>query len=236
MARIVITGANRGIGLALARAYVERGDKVVAAVRTTTDDLDGLGVEVHEGVDVTDDAAVQHFANSLAGGSVDVLINNAGIATPKRSTTSTGTASGGSSRSTRSDRCALTRALLPRLGEGSKVAIVTSRSGSIGDNGSGGTYGYRMSKAAVNMARRRPRHRPQAEGDLRAAAPSGMVRTDMGGGPGAVEPEDAAARMVARIDEIVGGDHRQVPPLPRATNCPGRSRALDQACRRPSCS
>mgnify|MGYP000209192834 CR=1 FL=1 len=109
-------------------------------------------VEVHEGVEVTDDASVQRFANALDGRSVDVLVNNAGI----------------HSRETLEDLdfgrirrqfevnalgpLRVTRALLPHLNERAKVVIVTSRSGSIGDNGSGGTYGYRMSKAAVNMA------------------------------------------------------------------------------------
>ena len=96
----------------------------------------------------------------------------------------------------------MTRALLPRLHDGSKVAIITSRSGSIGDNGSGGTYGYRMSKAAVNMGGVDLALDLKPKGIPVLLLHPGMVRTDMGGGPGAVEPEDAAARMVARIDEM----------------------------------
>jgi NAD(P)-dependent dehydrogenase (short-subunit alcohol dehydrogenase family) len=203
MATIVITGANRGIGLALAYGYQMRGDRVVAACRTRSADLDALGVEVHEGVEVTDDASVQRFANALDGRSVDVLVNNAGI----------------HSRETLEDLdfgrirrqfevnalgpLRVTRALLPHLNEGAKVVIVTSRSGSIGDNGSGGTYGYRMSKAAVNMAGvdlaidLKPRGMPVL------LLHPGMVRTGMGGhNPAAVEPEAAAGRMIARIDEL----------------------------------
>ena len=203
MATIVITGANRGIGLALARGYHQRGDRVVAACRSRSADLDAVGVEVHEGVEVTDDASVQRFANALDGRSVDVLLNNAGI----------------HSRETLEDLdfgrirrqfevnalgpLRMTRALLPHLNEGAKVVIVTSRSGSIGDNGSGGTYGYRMSKAAVNMAGvdlaidLKPRGMPVL------LLHPGMVRTDMGGhNPAAVEPEAAAGRMIARIDEL----------------------------------
>ncbi len=202
MARIVITGANRGIGLALARAYVERGDKVVAAVRTTTDALDGLGVEVHEGVEVTDDAAVQRFADSLAEGSVDVLIANAGIATSETLEDLNWDRIRRQFEVNTLGPLRVARAMLPRLRDGSKVAIVTSRSGSIGDNGSGGAYGYRMSKAAVNMGGVDLAIDLKPKGISVLLLHPGMVRTDMGSGPGAVEPEDAAARMVARVDEM----------------------------------
>ncbi len=202
MARIVITGANRGIGLALARAYVDRGDTVVAAVRTTSEALDALEAEVHEGVDVGNDAAVQHFANSLAGGSVDVLINNAGIHSSETLDDLNFDRIRRQMEINTYGPLRVTRAILPRLTEGSKVVIVTSRSGSIGDNGSGGTYGYRMSKAAVNMAGVDLAIDLEPKGIAVLLLHPGMVRTDMGGGPGAVEAVDAAARMVARIDEL----------------------------------
>ena len=96
----------------------------------------------------------------------------------------------------------VSRALLPHLHEGSKVVIVTSRSGSIGDNGSGRTYGYRMSKAAVNMAGINLALDLKPRGIPVLLLHPGMVKTDMGGGPQAVEAKDAAARMVARIDEL----------------------------------
>ena len=202
MARIVITGANRGIGLALARAYVERGDAVVAAVRTTSEALDALGAEVHEGVDVGNDVAVQHFANSLAEGSVDVLINNAGIHSSETLDDLSFERIRHQMEINTYGPLRVTRALLPRLSEGSKVVIVTSRSGSIGDNGSGGTYGYRMSKAAVNMAGVDLAIDLEPKGIAVLLLHPGMVRTDMGGGPSAVAAVDAAARMVARIDEL----------------------------------
>ena len=79
MATIVITGANRGIGLELARQYKQRGDEVVAACRKSSDELAKLEVEVVEGVDVADDAAVGRLATGLKGRTVDVLVNCAGI-------------------------------------------------------------------------------------------------------------------------------------------------------------
>lgn len=202
MSLVVITGANRGIGLALATAYKARGDEVVAACRSGSDDLDRLGVEIHEGVEVTDDVAVQGLATALAGRTVDVLINNAAVHSHE------------TLEDLNFDRIRrqfeintlgplrVTRDLLPRMQEGSKVVIVTSRSGSIGDNGSGGTYGYRISKAAVNMAGVDLAIDLKPRGIPVLLLHPGMVRTGMGGGPSAVEPAAAAGRMVARIDEL----------------------------------
>jgi NAD(P)-dependent dehydrogenase (short-subunit alcohol dehydrogenase family) len=95
----------------------------------------------------------------------------------------------------------VTEALLPNLKSGAKVAIITSRSGSIGDNGSSGNYGYRMSKAAVNMAGVNLALDLKGRGIAVAILHPGMVRTGMGGSPQAVEPADAARRLMARIDE-----------------------------------
>src|SRR5690606_28670523 len=96
----------------------------------------------------------------------------------------------------------VTEALLPNLHKGSKVAIVTSRSGSIGDNGSGGNYGYRMSKAAVNMAGVNLMLDLKPKGIAVGILHPGMVKTDMGGGAGAIAPELSASRLMARIDEL----------------------------------
>ena len=203
MACIVITGANRGIGLALTRAYVGRGDQVIAACRSTSSDLDGTGAEVHEGVNVADDASVQRFANRLAERPVDVLINNAGIHSVETLDDLNWDRIRRQFEVNTLGPLRMTRALLPHLKDAGKVVIVTSRSGSIGDNGSGGTYGYRMSKAAVNMGGVDLAIDLKPRGIPVLLLHPGMVRTDMGGhNAAAVEPADAAARMVARIDEM----------------------------------
>ena len=154
MPTVVITGANRGIGLEMTRQFKQRGDEVVGACRKSSDELAKLDVEVVEGVDVADDAGVGRLAASLDGRTVDVLVNCAGILSDE---------SLGDLDFDRIRRqfeinslgpLRVTAALKRNLGEGSKVAIVTSRMGSIEDNTSGGRYGYRMSKAAVNMAGR----------------------------------------------------------------------------------
>ena len=86
--------------------------------------------------------------------------------------------------------------------KGAKVALVTSRMGSIDDNSSGGAYGYRMSKAALNMAGKSLAVDLRARGVAVAILHPGMVKTDMIGGNGQVEPADAAKGLLARIDDL----------------------------------
>jgi NAD(P)-dependent dehydrogenase (short-subunit alcohol dehydrogenase family) len=202
MATVLVTGANRGIGLALARAYAARGDTVIGACRVASKALTDLGVKVHEGVEVGDDASVHRLASSLGKTQIDVLINNAGIHSNETLDDLNFDRIRRQMEVNAYGPLRMTRALLPHLHEGSKVVIVTSRSGSIGDNGSGQTYGYRMSKAAVNMAGVNLALDLKPRGIPVLLLHPGMVKTEMGGGPGSVEAKDAAARMVARIDEM----------------------------------
>ena len=199
---VVITGANRGIGLEMARQFKDRGDHVVAACREASEELSTLDVEVIEGIDVTDDRSVGKLVEALGDRTVDVLVNCAGILSDE---------SLGDLDFDRMRRqfevnslgpLRVTAALRGNLGDGSKVAIITSRMGSIEDNTSGGRYGYRMSKCAVNMAGR------SLAIDLREAGVAvvilhpGFVRTDMTGGQGLIDPPESAAGLIARIDEL----------------------------------
>jgi len=199
---VVITGANRGIGLELARQFKQRGDEVVAACRKSSDGLVKLEVEVVEGVDVADDAAVSRLAASLEGRTVDVLVNCAGILSDE---------SLGDLDFDRMRRqyeinslgpLRVTAALRENLVQGSKVAIITSRMGSIEDNTSGGRYGYRMSKAAVNMAGRSLANDLKDGGVAVAILHPGFVRTEMTGHQGLIDPPESAAGLIARIDEV----------------------------------
>ena len=152
MGRYLVTGANRGIGLELCRQLVDRGDEVIGTCRGDSDELKSLGIRVEAGVDVADDEAVRGLARRIEGISLDVLLNNAGILERV------------GFEALDLDSCRrqfevnslgplrLTRALANNLSAGSKIAILTSLMGSMGDNSSGGSYGYRMSKAAVNAA------------------------------------------------------------------------------------
>lgn len=199
---IVITGANRGIGLAIARIYRERGDRVVALCRHGSDDLRNIGAEIVEDVDVTSAEALRRAA--VAADVVDVLIANAGVLS-KESLEDVARARD------RIERQFTVNALGPlltvhafqdRLASGAKIALITSRMGSIADNGSGGSYGYRMSKAALNAAGRSLAIDLAPRGIAVGLLHPGYVRTDMTGGTGNVEPSEAAAMLVQRIDEL----------------------------------
>ncbi|HVJ19887.1 MAG TPA: SDR family NAD(P)-dependent oxidoreductase, partial [Polyangiaceae bacterium] len=96
----------------------------------------------------------------------------------------------------------VTAALRRRLEKGAKVGFITSRMGSIDDNSSGGYYGYRMSKAALNMAAKSLAVDLKPAGVAVAILHPGMVKTDMVAGHGQVEPDDAARGLLARLDEL----------------------------------
>lgn len=202
MAKAVVTGANRGIGLELCRQLKGRGDDVVALCREASDELKALDVRIEEGIDVGDDGVVSTLRQRLEGTAIDLLINNAGILTREtieeldfgRIRRQLEVNSLGPLR--------VTKALLGNLKEGSKVAIVTSRMGSIADNTSGSRYGYRMSKAAVNMAGVSLAHDLKERGIAVGLLHPGFVKTEMTGGQGMVEPSASAAGLLARIDEL----------------------------------
>ena len=202
MATICITGANRGIGFELSRQYRERGDHVVAVCRSGSTELEADGAEVVSGIDVADSAAVNQLADRLEGRRIDILINNAGILSDEslddldfdRMRRQFEVNSLGPLR--------VTAALRNNLGRGSKVAIVTSRMGSIEDNTSGGRYGYRLSKAAVNMAGRSLARDLEKNGVAVAILHPGFVRTDMTDRQGLVDAPESAAGLMARIDQL----------------------------------
>jgi NAD(P)-dependent dehydrogenase (short-subunit alcohol dehydrogenase family) len=222
MSTIVITGANRGIGLALARGFASRGDSVIAACRASSPELDSLGVEVMPGVDVTSGEAIAALASRLRGHKVDVLILNAGVLSSESLTRIDDDAVEAIRRQLEVNAIAplrLTHALLGSLEKGSKVALITSRMGSIEDNGSGGYYGYRMSKAALNAAGRSLAIDLANRGVAVALLHPGFVQTDMVGNQGDVTPDEAARGLMARIDALDLGSsgsfwHANGDPLP----------------------
>jgi len=204
MSNIVITGANRGIGLALSQKYRDRGDSVVAICRQSSSELDALGVRVESGIEVTDGESLADLADRLSEVEIGVLINNAGV---MRRTDFNEIEDQLDAFRLQFEVNSLaplrvTRALLDRLGRGSKVAIVTSRMGSIADNDSGGHYGYRMSKAAVNMGGVSMAHELAERGIAVGLLHPGYVRTDMTGNTGHVDTDESAAGLIRRIDEL----------------------------------
>lgn len=216
----VVTGANRGIGLALTELLRQRGWSVVAACRESSPKLVSLGAEIVAGVDVSTDAGVEKLRKALVGRTVDLLVNNAGILVwdePLGKLSADGIRKQFEVNALAPLR--ITEALLPSLGRGAKVALVTSRMGSIDDNGSGGAYGYRMSKAALNMAGKSLAVDLKDRGVAVVILHPGMVKTDMVQGHGQIEPEEAARGLLARIDELTLENtgrffHQNGQPLP----------------------
>lgn len=205
MSTVVVTGANRGIGFEFCRQYKERGDDVIAVCRRVSDDLQSLGVRVEEGLDVSDPASISELAGRLDGIDVDILINNAGIMIKQSLGEIDGDAIEDMVRQYRVNSIGpllVTQALLPNLHEGSKVGIVSSRVGSVADNGSGGSYGYRMSKAAVNMAGKSLSVDLEERGIPVVLLHPGFVRTGMTDNSGFIDPDEAAEGLIKRVDEL----------------------------------
>ena len=198
----LVTGANRGIGLELVRALVARGDRVIATCRSTSVELHAMDVTVEEGVDVTSDDSVAHLIRRLENQPIDLLINNAGILTRETLNAMDFDAIRWQFEVNAMGPLRVAHALLPQMGPGSKIGIVSSRMGSIEDNTSGSRYGYRMSKAAVNMAGVSLAHDVKERGIAVAILHPGYVKTDTTGGNGHVGPETAAAGLIARMDEL----------------------------------
>jgi NAD(P)-dependent dehydrogenase (short-subunit alcohol dehydrogenase family) len=196
-----VTGANRGIGLELCRQLKERGFEVIGTARRDAPELEALGVRV-ERLDVADPASVGALAGRLSDVTIDVLINNAGILERTPLEDLDLDAIRRQLEVNAVGPVQVTAGLLPRLADGAKVAFITSRMGSIADNTSGGAYGYRMSKAALNAAAVSFAHDLKDRGIAVVILHPGFVKTDMTGGRGDVTADVSAGRLLDRIDAL----------------------------------
>ncbi|MGB5575938.1 MAG: SDR family oxidoreductase [Woeseiaceae bacterium] len=201
MANILITGCNRGIGLELAKQLQERGENVIGVCRRRSPELDGLGVRVIDGIDVAAADGIRKLVAELADLPIDILINNAGILRSDAFGELDYDDMVLQFRVNALGPLRVTEALSDNLQEGAKVAIVTSRVGSIEDNGSGGNWGYRTSKAAVNMIGKNLMHELRPRGIAVALLHPGLVATGMTGGHG-IETSQSARGLIGRIDEL----------------------------------
>jgi NAD(P)-dependent dehydrogenase (short-subunit alcohol dehydrogenase family) len=201
MSTYLITGANRGIGFEMSRILVGRGDKVIAACRSASPQLLGLGVEVLENIDVSQPESIKAMAKSLDGRPIDVLINNAGILSREPLSDLDLSRIQSQFEVNTMGPLLVSQALLPNLSAGSKLIIITSRMGSVEDNTSGGMYGYRISKAGVNMVGKSLAEDLRDQGIAVRLLHPGMVATEMTGGNG-IPPEESASSLIARIDEL----------------------------------
>jgi NAD(P)-dependent dehydrogenase (short-subunit alcohol dehydrogenase family) len=214
---VLVTGSNRGLGLEFVRQYAADGWRVYAACRAPGEagDLRKLAAGSDGRVellalDVTDSAGVRAAAASLARVPIDLLINNAGVGSPK------GQKLGGLDYAAWQrvldtntlGPMRVTEAFLASLEKGrqKKVVTITSGMGSIGDNGSGGSYAYRSSKAAVNMAVKSLSIDLAGRGITCIVLNPGWVRTDMGGPGGELSPEQSISAMRRVIAGLTPAD------------------------------
>lgn len=202
MSTWVVTGANRGIGLELCAQLKARGDTVVAVCRKSSPELDALGVKVISGVDMTSAEGPGLVSKSLGDQPIDVLVNNAGVLVGDSLGALDVEAMRTQYEVNTLGPLRMTAGLVSKLHAGSKVALVSSRAGSIGDNGSGGLYGYRMSKAALNMAGVSLARDLAPKDIMVVILHPGFIRTGMTGGNGNDDPPVAAKGLIARIDEL----------------------------------
>ncbi len=201
MATILVTGANRGIGLELCRQLKGRGDEVIAACRRVSADLGRLGTKTIDSVDVATADGVAQLAAGLDGQRLDVLVHNAGILRRDRLDSLNYDDMLEQFRVNALGPLRVTEALLDNLASGARIAIVTSRMGSMADNGSGGYYGYRVSKAAVNMIGLSLARDLESRGIATALLHPGMVATEMTGGQG-IPVDESARGLIGRIDAM----------------------------------
>jgi NAD(P)-dependent dehydrogenase (short-subunit alcohol dehydrogenase family) len=211
MATVLVTGANRGIGLEFCRQYAEAGWKVLACCRRPeqASDLKGLAirhpsVSIHQ-LELGNFDQIDALAHALASEAIDVLINNAGLYGD------TGRNALGDidfelwTRVMRINAMApvkMTEAFLPHIARGGRklVAAITSLMGSMGDNSSGGAIMYRSSKAALNAAMKSLSIDLRNRGIGVLILHPGWVKTDMGGANAPTSPAESVAGLRRVID------------------------------------
>lgn len=199
---VVITGANRGVGLALAEHYQQEGWKVIGICRQTSDELARVAAKVIEGIDVTQDDDITRLSAALAGHTIDLLINNAGLLRDDV----LGSIEIDSLRQQMEINAyaplRVSEALLPLMKQGSKIANITSRMGSLADNDSGGRYGYRASKAALNAFGKSLAIDLKPRGIAVAQLHPGYVKTRMVNFGGYISPQESATGIAACIKAL----------------------------------
>jgi NAD(P)-dependent dehydrogenase (short-subunit alcohol dehydrogenase family) len=208
-----ITGCNRGLGLEFVQQLLARGERVIATCRdiATATDLTALTLE-HSGqlslveMDVSDEASMREAVALLNDEAIDVFINNAGVYGPRD-------ANFGNVDGPAMAEVLYTNAVAPvlltqllidnvRKGSGKKLVYVSSKMGSIADNGRGGSYIYRSSKTALNSIVKSLALDFAPEGIAAATLHPGWVRTDMGGPNGLIDAPESVSGMLNVIDGL----------------------------------
>ncbi len=203
MATYLITGANRGIGLELVKQLKNRGESVIATCRSTSTELNALSVRVEAGIDITSGESVIKLRDSLKDTKIDVLIQNAGIAEFNSLSNLDPQSIVDQFKVNALSPLCFVQTMLNHLSKSAKIALISSRMGSIEDNSSGGSYGYRMSKVALCMAGKSLAVDLKSKDISVAILHPGLVSTRMTGfTANGIHPQESVKGLIERIDEL----------------------------------
>ena len=203
MSNYLITGANRGIGLELVRQLKNRGEYVIATCRSSSSELDSLSVRVEKGIDITSGDSVLKLRKNLNEIKIDVLIQNAGIAEFNSLSNLDPQSIVHQFEVNALSPLCFVQAMLGNLNKSAKIALISSRMGSIEDNSSGGSYGYRMSKVALCMAGKSLSVDLKAKDISVAILHPGLVSTRMTGfTANGIQPKESVKGLIQRIDDL----------------------------------
>ncbi len=218
MKTVVVTGCGRGIGLEFVRQLLARGDRVFAGARRpeASSELMGLAKSHRDRLTVLplDVTSAPHRANlaaTLGGTSVDLLINNAGVygPAPDRLGETDEEAWLETLRVNAIAPRQIVEILLPHLRTGTRpcIALLSSKMGSMSDNGSGGAYVYRSSKAALNAVGMSLARDLLDQGILTLILHPGWVLTDMGGPDAEIDVSESVAAMLKTLETATDADN-----------------------------
>jgi len=212
MATVLVTGANRGIGLEFVQQLLNRNDRVIATCRdfVAAADLQNLKSENPElellQLDATSDESIDQFASSLKGVAIDIFINNAGVYGPRDAQFGNVTSESWAivMQVNAIAPLLLTQVLIDNFakGKGKKLVYITSKMGSIEDNQGGGSYVYRSSKSALNAVVKSIAVDLGREGISAAVLHPGWVQTDMGGPSALIDTQTSVSGMLSVIDNL----------------------------------
>ena len=203
MSTYLITGSNRGIGLELCKQIIERGDEVIATCREASSDLKNLGVRIEENIDISSEDSINNLRQALSGVELDCLIHNAGIYEFNSIDNFDHESIIRQFVVNALSPLSMTRSLKGLLKKNSKIGFITSRMGSIGDNSSGSSYGYRMSKVALSMAAKSLSRDLLKEDIYVAILHPGLVSTRMTGfTKNGISTLESAKGLLKRIDSL----------------------------------
>jgi NAD(P)-dependent dehydrogenase (short-subunit alcohol dehydrogenase family) len=201
MTTFLVTGASGGIGYELCRQIQAAGETAIAVCRSASEDLKKLGIRIETGIDITSDQSTADLVRRLDGVMIDVLINNAGIMERNTLDNLNFDSIRHQFEVNALGTLRITQALLPNLKAGGKIALITSRMGSIDDNTSGGSYGYRMSKVALSMTGKSLSIDLQPRQIAVAIIHPGLVSTAMTGHHG-IPAAESVRGILTQIDRL----------------------------------